>query len=58
MARTNGKTEVEERNLDVEHELPASDETENQSVLASAVTENLDDTNTDPLGNPIPKLKL
>jgi len=32
MARTNGKTEVEERNLDVEHELPASDETENQSA--------------------------
>ena len=30
MARTNGKTEIEEQQMDVEHELPASDGSEDQ----------------------------
>ena len=37
---------------------PAAIGAENQSLLTSAATENLDDTDTDPLGNPIPKLHL
>jgi molecular chaperone GrpE len=35
MAGKNGKTEVEERHLDAEHELPAADENENQSESGS-----------------------
>src|SRR5215467_11357389 len=31
MARGNGKTEIDERNLDVEHELPASQEQETEA---------------------------
>ena len=33
MGRTNGKTEIEEQQLDAEHELPAGEEGENQEVL-------------------------
>jgi molecular chaperone GrpE len=32
MPRTNGKTQIEERQIDAGHELPASDETENQQA--------------------------
>ena len=32
MGRTNGKTEIEEQQLDAEHELPAAEEGENQQV--------------------------
>jgi len=35
MAGKNGKTEVEERQLDAEHELPAADENENQPEAGS-----------------------
>jgi molecular chaperone GrpE len=35
MAGKNGKTEVEEQQLDAEHELPAADENENQAETAS-----------------------
>lgn len=37
MARTNGKSEVEPRELDAEHELPASDGTQENSQTVSAV---------------------
>src|SRR5438874_4023338 len=37
MARTNGKTEVEEQGLDTEHELPAADEKEQVTPSASEV---------------------
>jgi molecular chaperone GrpE len=37
MARTNGKTEVEEQKLDTEHELPAADEKEQVTTSASEV---------------------
>src|SRR5437762_6065147 len=37
MARTNGKTEVEEQRLDTEHELPAADEKEQVTPSASEV---------------------
>ena len=33
MARGNGKTELDERNLDVEHELPASEDQEERAAL-------------------------
>jgi molecular chaperone GrpE len=36
MARGNGKTEVDERNLDLEHELPAAKEQENQTEQPEA----------------------
>lgn len=36
MARTNGKTEVEEQRLDVEHELPPAEEGQNQQVGAES----------------------
>ena len=36
MAGKNGKTEVEERQLDAEHELPAADENENQAESLSS----------------------
>lgn len=32
MPRTNGKTQIEEQRLDVEHELPAAEQTENQET--------------------------
>src|SRR6266581_4800471 len=32
MARTNGKTEIEEQRLDAEHELPAADDTESRQA--------------------------
>src|SRR5260370_11256001 len=32
MARTNGKTEIEEQRLDAEHELPAADDTEDRQA--------------------------
>lgn len=35
MARGNGKSELDERNLDVEHELPASEDQEEQAVSES-----------------------
>jgi molecular chaperone GrpE len=35
MARTNGKTEVEDQRLDTEHELPAAEETEQVTPSAS-----------------------
>jgi len=35
MARTNGKTQYEEQQLDAEHELPASDEAEGQQATSS-----------------------
>jgi len=34
MGRTNGKTEIEEQQLDAEHELPAAEEGENRQVLS------------------------
>lgn len=34
MGRTNGKTEIEERRLDAEHELPAAEEGENQKDVS------------------------
>ena len=37
MARTNGKTEVEEQRLDTEHELPAAEEKEQVTPSASEV---------------------
>ena len=37
MARTNGKTEVEEQRLDTEHELPPADEKEQVTASASDV---------------------
>jgi molecular chaperone GrpE len=37
MARTNGKTEVEEQRLDTEHELPAAEENEQTTQSASEV---------------------
>jgi len=37
MARTNGKTEVEEQRLDTEHELPSADEKEQVTPSASEV---------------------
>ena len=37
MARTNGKTEVEEQRLDTEHELPAAEEGEQATQSASEV---------------------
>ena len=36
MARTNGKTETEARDLDLEHELPAAEETEEQAPAPAA----------------------
>ncbi|SRR6266404_5534378 len=35
MPRTNGKTQIEEQRIDAEHELPASEETENQQSEGS-----------------------
>jgi molecular chaperone GrpE len=36
MPRTNGKTQIEEQQIDAGHELPASDETENQQAEGGA----------------------
>jgi molecular chaperone GrpE len=36
MARSNGKTEIKDRELDTEHELPASDETADQTMPSDA----------------------
>jgi len=38
MARTRGKTEIEEQQLDAEHELPAAEEGDNQQVLSPQPT--------------------
>jgi len=41
MTRGNGKTETEPRDLDLEHELPAAEETSEEQAQAPAAGEDL-----------------